>query len=256
MASTITVPTRSVAVAVGGVLAVVAGYVAGAGTSGAVANPAPDPSAPSTISVSGTGEVTAVPDQLTFRLTVTSKADDVTEALDRGNATMRRTLAALQAEGVKRRDTQSTGLGIRPEYDHSSEGPPVLTGYVADQSVSVTVRELARAGRVLSAAASAGGNDVRINGIALEVDDREALLRRARDGAVEAARDKAEQYATASGLALGRVVTISEGRADEPRPPVLASQELALADRAVSDVPVRAGREELRVTVAVVWELE
>lgn len=215
--------------------------------------PQQDP-APATIAMTGTGETVGIPDQVSFRLTVVRKAGDVATALDDANATMRRVLGALGRSGVARKDVQTTGLAVRPDYDYSQNGPPVLTGYVVTESASVTVRELRASGAVLTAATRAGGDAVRVSGLGLRIGDREALMDRARDAAVAEARAKAEQYAAATGQTLGRVLSLREVRARGASP---VAQEVygRLALDAAATVPIRAGSEDLRVTVAVTWQL-
>ena len=208
---------------------------------------------PGTIALIGTGESTGVPDQLTFRLSVTRKADDVTTAIGDAGASMRRVLLALGREDVRRKDVQTTGLSVRPDYDYSSWGPPVLSGYVATQSVSVLVRELRDSGAAITAATEAGGNAVRLSGVDLRIGDREELLARAREAAVAQARAKAEQYSAATDQALGAVRSVREVRT-RGGGPVALSYERAARDTAAA-VPIRAGSEDLEVTVAVVWEL-
>jgi uncharacterized protein YggE len=76
----------------------------------------------------GSGEVTVVPDQLTFALSVTDKQADLDQALAASSATMDRVLTALRRHGVRTADVQTTGLQMYPEYDYPTYGPPVLRG--------------------------------------------------------------------------------------------------------------------------------
>ena len=251
MGARITVGVRSLVLAAATAAAVLVAYVAGNGSGGATAAPAA--SDRRTIVMTGTGEATAVPDQLTFRFTVDRKADDVSVALAAANASMRRVLAALEAEGVAKKDVQTTGLSVRPDYDYGSSGPPVLTGYVVRESASVLVRELRGSGKALTAAARAGGNAVRLHGLALRIGDRDALMSRARDAAVAEARAKAEQYAEATGQVLGPVVSLEEVRA-APAPTYALRAGTVTLDAAAGKVPIRAGSKDLKVTVAIVWQ--
>ncbi|GAA1920933.1 SIMPL domain-containing protein [Nocardioides marmoribigeumensis] len=214
-----------------------------------------------TITMTGTGEATGVPDQLSFTLSISRKADDVATAMDQATATMRRALGALAAKGVLRKDTRSTGLSIDPEYDYPSYGPPVLTGYRVRQTVSVLVRDLRDGGRAIAAAVRAGGNATRVSGIGLRIGDKDALLADAREAAVRAATAKAQQYADATGQPLGRVLTVKEGSvaARVPQPQLLtrAMGYLPTADTAALEaLPIRAGRSDLSVRVTVVWALD
>lgn len=258
---------RSLALGAAAALTVVSAYTVGRADAGPVSDPPTNPGSgtrgqptstsggavPRTMALRGTGESRGVPDQLSFRLAVTAKTDDVTTALDEASRTMRRVLGALGREGVGRRDVQTTGLSVRPDYDYSSSGPPVLTGYVATQSVAVLVRELRDSGAVIAAATVAGGNAVRVSGVGLRIGDRDALLARAREAAVAQARDKAEQYAAATGQTLGPVLSVREVHA-RGGGPVPLSYRSATLDAAAA-VPIRAGSKDLEVTVAVVWQL-
>jgi len=263
-----TVSVRSIVVVVAAVVALVVAYLLGGG-GGAQASPvvnvssSPDgnqiPAGVSgTVTMTGTGEVSGVPDQMTFRLAVTRTAPDVSTAMDAASRTQTRVLDAMQRAGVERRDLQTTGLSIDPQYRYSSYAPPVITGYTVRQSASVVVRELKDAGAAVNAAVGAGGNAVRISGIALTIGDRDGLLKRARQAAVEDARAKAEEYVGASGESLGQLLTLKEGhRAARPK----VSYELqrnAVADSAamLAKLPVRAGQEKLKVSVSVVWALD
>ena len=64
-------------------------------------------------------------------------------------------------------------------------------------------------GRAISATTRTGGDAVRVSGIGLRIGERDALLERARDAAVEAATAKAEQYAEATGQTLRSVLTLT-----------------------------------------------
>jgi uncharacterized protein len=211
---------------------------------------------PRELTMTGRGEASAVPDQLSFAVAVDLTRPDLDQALDAANASMARVLAVLRKHGVEKDDVQTTGLSMEPVYDYHASGPPTLRGYRVSERASVLVDELARAGAAVSAAVDAGGNDVRVDQLRLLVGDTDEVMAQARAAAVEQARTKAEQYAAASGQDLGEVVTIGEVKAEPLPTPVSAMYrgEAAL-DSAISKVPIRAGRDEAAVTVRIVWEL-
>lgn len=254
MNQTLTVSAKSLVLVLLVLLAVVAAYLLG-GTQDAGAGEEQATDDGRTLAMRGVGKVTAVPDQLSFTVAVTVKEDDVAPAMDGASATMARVLKALARHGVTKADTRSTGLGISPQYDYRQYGEPLLTGYRVNQRMRVTVTELPKAGKAIAAAIDAGGNAVRVSGIALGLQDPEALLGEARDAAVAEATDKARQYADAAGQELGAVVTLKEVAAAGHRDRVeLMHGYKALRSAAdFSAMPVRAGEEELSVTVQVVW---
>lgn len=206
------------------------------------------------IRMTGVGKATVVPDQLTFSLSVTDKQSDLDTALSRSSATMKRVIAVLGQHGVRASDVQTTGLQMYPTYDYHSYGPPTLTGYRVTQRASVTVRDLTQGGKAISAAITAGGNDVRATNIRLGVSDPEAAMAKARKAAVAEATAKAQEYADATGQTLGRVVSIREGRSNRPvRHTFELQRGYAAALDSAAALPIKAGKDDLSVKVSVVW---
>ncbi len=265
MASTISISVRSLLVAVAVCAAVVIAFLLGSvRQDGARAASAAAPTATTqtnasdrpTIVMSGSGEATTVPDQLTFSVDVRKTATNVSTALNQASRTTRAVLEAVAAQGVDREDVQTTGLDIHATYDYSGEGAPVITGYAVSQRMSVLVRSLPDSGDAISAAAAAGGNAIRLHGVKLRVGDEPGLLRKARDAAIADARAKAEQYAAASGQSLGEVLSVRESGGRQA--PKVGFAQAAAYDRmaGLSAVPIRAGSADLSVSVSVVWALE
>jgi uncharacterized protein YggE len=209
-----------------------------------------------TLTMSGFGEATAVPDQVTFDLSVRLLRPTLEEALDAANEEMAKVLKALEAAGVQTKDVQTTGLEMNPDYDYPRGLPPVLRGYRVGQHAAVLVRELEAAGSAVNAAVGAGGNVVRVENIQLKIGDPEAALATARDEAVAKATAKAEAYADATGQELGEVLTLRE--VDDQAVSSINERQLqrsaAYATDSLSSLPVSAGRADLGVVIQVVWE--
>jgi uncharacterized protein YggE len=208
---------------------------------------------PRTLTMSGEGEASVVPDQASFDVSVRLVRDDLQTALDDSGAVLERVLGRLDKLGIERGDVETTGLEMSPVYDRQKGRPPVLTGYRVHQSVAVLVKRLGRAGQAITATVAAGGAHVRVGDIRLRVGDPEKGLAEARADAVESATAKAQQYAEATGQELGDVETLVE-----VGPEAYESQiQDAMAYRATSarddlgSVPIRAGRSDLSVTVKV-----
>ncbi|HEU5456172.1 MAG TPA: SIMPL domain-containing protein, partial [Nocardioides sp.] len=209
------------------------------------------------VSMVGTGEASAVPDQISFTLSATARRLDLDDALAASSATTRRVLAELGRHGVEKSDVQSTGLSMYPEYEYHAYEPPTLVGYRVTQRATVKVDELAKGGPAIAAAVEVGGNGIRVSGIRLGVGDPDAVMHRARDAAVESATAKAQQYAAATGQSLGDVMSIREvGRSAQSRPQELSSFRTIAAADAMKALPIRAGKDDLQVRIQVVWALK
>lgn len=262
MNGNVTVSVRSILLAALVLLALVVAYLLGGSGGGGTPARAADDSSPSApaerrvLTMSGTGEASAVPDQLSFGVSVNLMRPALDDALDAANTSMARVLDSLKDYDVAKSDVQTTGLSMSPVYDYHQYSPPTIRGYRVSERATVLVKELKQGGAAVSAAVDAGGNDVRVGGIRLLVGDTDAVMARARDAAVEEATAKAKQYAEASGQELGQVMTLREVHARPlPTPARQYTAAMARMDTALASVPIRAGRDRTSVTVQVVWQL-
>src|SRR5437764_2687189 len=202
------------------------------------------------ITVTGTGKVSGVPNQLSRSTGVQTSAGSVATALRQANTAARSVTAVLRRSGVATSDLQTSGLSIYPSYSNSSGVP---SGYQVSEQLTIILRRLSVAGSQISAAARAGGNATTVDGVSLNLSDTSTLLASAREKAVADARAKAAAYAHALGRPLGPVVTMSETPPAQPFQP-LPEAAVPAAGRA-STVPVHPGTQQLSVTVTVVFAL-
>jgi len=192
------------------------------------------------ITVTGTGSVTTVPDRAEFSFGVTTQGRTATQALNANAGEMRRVISALVAAGIPRADIQTLYVTLSPRY--SSDGDEIL-GYTASNTVSARLRDLDKAGAVIDAAVAAGANQV--YGPALTRSDMRALYRTALRAAVADAREKAEAIAAASHARLGPARTVVEGTAAPP--PILAEP----AKGRLEVTPIEPGTQRIEATVTV-----
>jgi len=203
------------------------------------------------ITVTGTGNVSGVPNQLSLSMGVQTSAGSVATALRQANMAARSVTAVLRRSGVATSDIQTSGLSIYPSYSNSTGVP---SGYQVSEQLTITLRRLSVAGNQISAAARAGGNATTVDGVSLNLSDTSTLLASAREKAVADAKAKAAAYARALGRPLGAVVSMSEATPAQPFQPLPLAAS-ANGSRAPSPVPVHPGTQQLSVTVTVVFAL-
>lgn len=207
-----------------------------------------------TVSVGGIGRIAGTPDTLQLQLQVESRGADVTKAMNGATDALQKVVASLKSNGVGDADRKTSGLSINANYNYDNN-TQTLIDYTATQSLTVKLRDLDKAGAAISAAVTAGGNAVRINGVSLDLEGNSALVVDARAAAFADAKAKAEQYAKLSGRTLGAVATVTEQVQDSPPVPVYDGR--AVADAAVAkSVPIERGSQEVAVHVQVVWTLQ
>ncbi|BCY11468.1 SIMPL domain-containing protein [Actinoplanes sp. L3-i22] len=217
-----------------------------ASPAGATAGSPSAETSPESILVTGTGQVSGKPDTLTANFGVETSASTVGDALNRANAATARMRDALVRGGLSTADAQTSDIGITARRGKDDR----ITGYTVNQGLVAKIRNLPKAGALISAAVAAGGDAARLNGVSFAIEDDAALLTEARKKAFADARAKAEVYAHAAGRPLGRVVRVSEDAPGYSGPMGLKSMTYADAS-----VPIEPGRQQLSVTVTVEWAL-
>lgn len=210
---------------------------------------AADPT-PATISVSGEGQVEAAPDLATVSLGVVTDADSASAAMSANSEAVAKVLERLTAAGIEARDVQTSGLSLGPRYDYGrGDGtPPKLLGYTVSNMVTVRVRDLTKLGGVLDGVVADGANT--LNGLGFGVADDSEARDEARRRAVADARHRAELYAEAAGVKLGRLVSVTEAGMSYPPMPFAA----APAEKA-SDVAISVGEVSIGMSVSMVYEI-
>ena len=161
-----------------------------------------------TLSVSGSGKVTLVPDIAYINIGVHSEAMDVTSALQQNNDLAKKIADALVASGVDAKDIQTANFNIYPKTNYDPQtGNSTQAGFSVDNTVYITVRNLKNLGELLDIAIRAGANQ--IYGISFDITDRATALVQARDLAIKDAQQKALEVAKVSGVELGLVQAIN-----------------------------------------------
>ncbi len=220
----------------------------------ACAQPAPAATDMTLLSVSATGESNAAPDIAAISAGVVTRAASAGEAMRENAARMERVIAALRAAGVDRKDIQTASLNLNPQYAYRENAAPRITGYEARNTVSVKMRKIEESGKALDALVAEGANE--INGPSFEIDDQETATNAARRDAMQKARARADIYASAAGMEIARIVSISEGGGQPvypgPRPVMRVQAEMMDA----ASTPIEPGQLGLNATVTVVYELK
>ncbi len=209
---------------------------------------------PAYVTVTGRGSVDAPPDMATVTVGIDVIRPDLAEAQSEATRQATDVINALKTAGVAAKDIQTANYSVNVQRDYSNGGDPTrVTGFEVMNQVNVTVRDLEGIGSLLGDAVGAGANS--IWGITFSVADPSPFAVEARKEAVADARDRAGQLASAAGLSLGRIVSISEGASAYNPAPFYGGQG-GRGGGGGSEVPVEAGLNKVSVSVVITWELE
>jgi uncharacterized protein len=231
-------------------------FVLGLLGAGSVAVAAGD-AAPARILVTGEGSANVAPDMAIIVMSVSRDAPTAREALSANSHAMNKVLEAMTKLGIAKRDLQTSNFDIQPRYTYpqptsGADQTPRLVGYTVRNTLTVTVRDIARVGEILDTSVTLGVNEG--GSIQFGNDDPTATLTQARIKAVENGMAKARTLAEAAGVKTGKVLEISEQNyTPQPVPIARMKMEMAAADAAV---PIAAGENSYKVTVNVTLSIE
>lgn len=204
------------------------------------------------LDIVATGETKRVPDVAVISAGVVTQAADAAGAMNENAQRMAGVIAALKKAGVAERDIMTSTIRLDPQYRYGENVPPVITGYQANNSVSVRFRDVAKSGTILDALVKQGANQ--ISGPNLQIDKPEAAEDEARVDAIKIARARADLYAGAAGLRVKRILSISEAGGYAPPPPMPYAMMRGKAEAA--DSTIQPGEQTVGVSVTVSFELE
>lgn len=205
------------------------------------------------LNISAQAEARRVPDVATLSAGVVTQAVDGNSAMRENAVQMDKLMAAIKAAGIAERDIQTSGINLSPQYRYAENEAPKITGYQANNTVSLKVRDITKLGKVLDSLAAQGANQ--INGPSFEIDQPEPAYDEARLAALKKAQVRAETYAKSLGLRVRRIVSISEGNQGGFRPMPMMAMAAGRANKAEMDTAVSPGETTVSVNLDVVFEL-
>ena len=204
-----------------------------------------------TLSSSGTGEVYLVPDVAYIYVGVKADAENVTDALNKNNTQANAVAQALKDQGVEAKDIQTTSFNVYPMQDYAPDGTISRSYFVVENTVYITVRDLAKLGSLLDAVVKSGANT--INSISFDVKDKETAMAQARDLAIANAKAEAESIAKASGVKLGDLQYVSAYTNNVPTPMYDAKGGTMSA---ATNVPISAGQLVISASASMTYEIK
>lgn len=170
------------------------------------------------INVRGEGEVTAKPDIGQFSFSVRAEGKDAATAQSDSAKRINDAIDFLKQAGVEERDIKTRDYYLNPKYRYESvtcaagmycpPSNPVIDGYEVTQTVEVKVRDLDKAGELISGAGERGATN--ISQLQFTIDDESNLKAEAREQAIADAKEKADKLAADLGVTIVRMMSYYE----------------------------------------------
>src|SRR3989338_7958105 len=213
------------------------------------------------ISVSGYGEAFGAADIATFSFSVVSEKSTVAAAQTDATNKINAITKYIKDAGVAEKDIQTTDYSVYPQYEYNQivcvsypcpSGRQVLKGYQVRQTTTIKVRDLAKAGELLTGVGGKGA--IEMSGLQFTFDDPNKLQNDARGKAISDAKTKADQLAKQLGVSLVRVVSFNENGGGYPGP--MYTKAVGMGGDAVQSAPeISVGQNKVSSSVSITYEI-
>ncbi len=211
----------------------------------------------STVVVSGQAKETYAPDLADIDFALISKGTDPAAVQSQNNAKMAAVIEQIKKQGVSEEDIKTVSYNLYPEY---KQGPnvtdtSVIVGYTLQQGVRVRVRDISQTGTIVGSLSSMGINAVNNISFSLSDGKMDALVVKAKQGAIQKAQQQLATMKTLLGFRSARLVGVSDS--GYPYPVYERSYKALGAAGGGSGIPapIEAGTGEITVPVTLTYEI-
>ena len=207
--------------------------------------------ADSVITVTGTGNVLVPADMAVVMLGVSAADKDVRTAQGTANEAIAAIRSALIEGGIAEEDINTDYINIYAMYDYSG-GSEQITGYNANSTLAIRVKDIERVGEVIDLAFGAGANT--LNGIGFSATDTAEAKEMAMRLAVADAQAKADILADAAGLKIRGIEDIAEQNTYSYDKGIMNNFDVAEA--AVAGTVVQAAKLTVSSSVVITFKAD
>lgn len=203
-----------------------------------------------TVTVRGEAAVRTEPDEAILWVTLSALEPEPGAALSNVAARSSQLVVLFDELGVVAADRSTSGITVREEFDHTSDGRQSI-GHRAAAATAIRLTDPTLIGQLVSRAAAELA--AQVAGPLWQIaSDNPARLEAARQAAADAQR-RAQAYAEGLGASLGALMEVSE--LEDPRAPMITRAAMSHAAGG-EQIPVHAGEHEVSASVRVTFALE
>lgn len=207
------------------------------------------------ISVRGTGLVSAKPDLANLQIGVQIQNASLDAAQSEAATKMDAAMKQLKAAGIEDKDISTAQYNVEPVMEYRDNQAPRVTGFRVTNILNIKLRDISKAGKTIDDMVKSGANSV--YGLSFGFSDPSALMKQAREQAMNDAKAKAGELATLGGVTLGTPLAIDDSGANVPPVVMDAVREKSMAgDMSVAATNIAPGQQEIRVDVSVIYAIK
>lgn len=163
-----------------------------------------------TLTVNGEGSAVVPADVAYIHLGVVTESETVTKAMESNKTATNNVFTALAKTEVAKKDVCVHSFTVSQKYKYVKDDESKLVGYVVRSDLKITVKNLDKVVGLLSSL-TVDGHANSVSGVFFDVLDKTKVSDEAKTAAVKDAFRRAKLLADASGVKVGKVLTINEG---------------------------------------------
>ena len=203
------------------------------------------------ISVTGEGKVKVIPDQALITVGFQNSGAVAKEVKALNDEVVDRVIKFLRKMGIPATDFKTNNVSLNKSYDYEKK----KNNFQANQSLSVTLKDLSKYDDVMMGLNDAGVNT--INGVEFKSSKMEEYEREARKKAILDAKQKAADYVSVLGQKVGKALLITDNSQSYAPQPMYKGNRMAMtADSGAERETLAVGELEIITNVSVTFLLE
>ena len=193
---------------------------------------------PPLLTVTGTGESKAQPDEVSVTVGIQLRDKSVEQVSNATDSRSAAIISYLLSNGVAEKDVQTSYVTLQPYYSYQSSQAGQLDPdyYTATKSITFSLKDLSTYDQIMTGLYDAGINSV--DDVTFKVTDIEDSRQEARTKAIANAKQIAEILADGLGAKITGVYSISDSSSVPAPRPVIYNAPMAMAASAVSSASV------------------
>jgi uncharacterized protein len=212
------------------------------------------------VTISGHGEVQAVPDIANISFTIKKEAKTVKDAQTQVAIIEGKVLDSLKANNVLEKDIKTVNVSFNPKYEYntgvctmySCPNRNVLVGYEAYENISVKIKEIDNTGKVIQDLGILGVTD--LSGPDFTVDNEDGLKAQAQKLAIDDAKAKAKILAKNLGVHLNKITSFNES-GNYPMPMYASAKMDSVSSAGSAPAVLPTGQNTISSDVTITYEI-
>lgn len=201
--------------------------------------------------VDGVGKVTAAPDVATVSVGITKSAPTIADAQNQTNTLAQKVIDGIRNLGIDRSNIQTSNYSVSPQYNQNQS----ISGYTVSEDLDISVKPIDKINDVIDSATKNGANDLGQVSFGFSDSLKKDLEQKARNMAVQDAKERANSLASAAGIHLGQIVDVVENPTNAPIPVRPLMMAAGTNGQQSTPTDIQTGENTISTTITLSYQI-